>query len=569
MKQYEKILKNIESKDFKKAEEICNEIQNLSNDHIALNLLGLTQIKQNKFKLAEKNFIKSCLINDVFEPAIKNLYLLYLKQKKISKMLYFAKKLINLNNNNPAYNYFLGLAFELNHLYDDAIKLYKKSIDLNYIEKRNALNNIGNILLTTKKPEESIHYFKKAHELDTENIYVIYNLLSNYAELRDINNLETGLKTYKLIEKDLKTYFYYKAELLILKNQTNEAKELLEKNLDDVRFAVKLIRLNFTTGNYEDAKQLFFKIKNKLYDDSNYSNFLATTFLFEGDFEQGWKFYDKRISKINSKYFNIKEWRGENLTDKKILVFSEQGLGDTIQFSKYLISLLKISNNVTFLVQKKILDIFRKDIKGLTIMPIENFEKKNFDFKIDLGSLIKFFYKDKINNQVEILNARDDNEVTKLVKIDRSKMNVGIAWSGSFYGPNEPYRSLNLIDLEKLFELDVNYYCLQNEIRNSDLNYFQSLNLTDCGNFNLVQIGEIINNLDLVITVDTSILHLSASLDKETWALLNLYPDWRWNEFQKFHTYNSLKLFRQKRFNIWSDIIDDIYNELKIKLIKD
>ena len=180
--------------------------------------------------------------------------------------------------------------------------------------------------------------------------------------------------------------------------------------------------------------------------------------------------------------------------------------------------------------------------------------------------MVKFFYKEKINNAISLFKM-NNNKINELVKIKKSKLNVGIAWSGSFFGPNEPYRSLNLKNLEKLFSLDINFYCLQSEIRNYDYDYFKSLNIVDCSNFDLIQIGQIINNLDLVISTDTSILHLSASFNKETWGILNLYPDWRWSKFEKFNPYNSLKLFRQSRFNYWDDIIDDIYYQLKTKLV--
>ena len=83
MDKYKIILKNIDNKDFEKAEKICSEIKDIENDYIALNLLGLTQIKQNKYNLAEKNFTKSLMINENFEPSIKNLYLLYLMKKNI------------------------------------------------------------------------------------------------------------------------------------------------------------------------------------------------------------------------------------------------------------------------------------------------------------------------------------------------------------------------------------------------------------------------------------------------------------------------------------------------------
>ena len=69
--------------------------------------------------------------------------------------------------------------------------------------------------------------------------------------------------------------------------------------------------------------------------------------------------------------------------------------------------------------------------------------------------------------------------------------------------------------------------------------------------------------MDLIISVDTSILHLASSFNKKTWGILNLYPDWRWSKFEKFNPYSSLKLFRQTKFNYWDDTINDIYSQLK------
>ena len=143
-----------------------------------------------------------------------------------------------------------------------------------------------------------------------------------------------------------------------------------------------------------------------------------------------------------------------------------------------------------------------------------------------------------------------------------------MVWSGSFNGANEPYRSIPLKSLKKLFSLDVNFYCLQNEIWDRDLNDFKSLNMIDYSKYKLEEITSIIRNLDLVITSDTSLLHLSASLNQETWGMLNLNPDWRWGEFNKISPYKSLKIFKQEYFNDWSNVENQIFEELNKKIIK-
>ena len=98
------------------------------------------------------------------------------------------------------------------------------------------------------------------------------------------------------------------------------------------------------------------------------------------------------------------------------------------------------------------------------------------------------------------------------------------------------------------------------------MNYFKSSKIIDFGKYNFKELLSIIPNLDLVISSDTSLLHLSASLNKETWGMINLSPDWRWGEFNKINPYLSLKLFHQKKFNNWKDVSDEIYENLKNKL---
>ena len=94
-------------------------------------------------------------------------------------------------------------------------------------------------------------------------------------------------------------------------------------------------------------------------------------------------------------------------------------------------------------------------------------------------------------------------------------------------------------------------------------------NLVDYGKYKLDEIASIIQNLDLVITSDTSLLHLSASLNKETWGMLSLYPDWRWGEFNRFNPYSSLKIFKQDKFNDWTNVEKEIAEELKKKIINE
>ena len=174
----------------------------------------------------------------------------------------------------------------------------------------------------------------------------------------------------------------------------------------------------------------------------------------------------------------------------------------------------------------------------------------------------------KINNEENLININQNENLELKKKIDFSKNNIGLVWSGSFLGPNEPYRSIPLHYFKKILNLDANFYALQNEIWQRDIKEFQSSNLINYGNYKLDQLASFISELDLVITSDTSLLHLAASLKVETWGILCLYPDWRWGEFYKFNPYQNLRLFNQKTFNNWEFINDDVYKALKERINK-
>ena len=326
------------------------------------------------------------------------------------------------------------------------------------------------------------------------------------------------------------------------------------------------MRLYFNIGQNDKGNELLKQSKSQIKVNPELYNYLGLRSLYEGNFDDGWKYYEYRNSKKVDFFKDIPEWSGEKIDKKSIVVFNEQGLGDSLQFSKYLIPLTKIAGKVTFVVQENIKNLFKKDFENLSIEIIKDSKNIKYDFKIALGSLIKFFYKEKINFKGILIQSNNQLDFKWKNQISNSKLNIGLAWSGSFNGPNEPYRSIPLEVFKRVFKLDANFYCLQNEIWDRDQKYFKSLKLNDCSKYKLDEVASIIKNLDLVITVDTSLLHLSACLNKETWGILSLYPDWRWGEFNKINPYSDLKILKQKNFNDWNDIESLIFKEISLKI---
>ena len=567
MAELKDIVDQIQKRDLDKALDLCELIKNSKNKHIIFNFKGVIHLLKNNDDLAESNFLNSINENNKFEDPIKNLYIFYLKKKKYKELLTYAKKLIEIDKLNHQYTYQLAYAFELNDDFDSAIKFYKIYLDYDVKDKKKALNNIGSIYLGKNKPKIALDYFLEAIKFGEDKI-ILNNLLNCYIKLRDITNIEIFFKKAKKIDQNYIEFIFNNAEYLILKNKINEAIKILKENTNKSKFLVSLLRLYFNTAQNDKGIELLNNSKNQFKDNPELYNYLGLRSLYEGNFDDGWKYYEYRYSKKIDFFPEIKEWIGEKIDKKNIVVFNEQGLGDAIQFSKYLSPLTKIANKVTFVVQKNIKNLFKEDIRNLFVETIETSKDKKYDFKIALGSLIKFFYKDKIRYGDQLIQSDEKLDLKWKNQISNSKLNVGLTWSGSFNGPNEPFRSIEIRKFEKFFSLNANFYCLQNEIWERDLEYFRSFQINDFSKYDLNEIASIIRNLDLVITIDTSLLHLSASLNKETWGILSLYPDWRWGEFNNINPYESLKIYKQRQFNEWDSVLDEIYLNLDSKIKK-
>ena len=565
MNELELIAENIKNKNLDKALELCELNTNSNNKMIIFNFIGVIHFIKKDLVTAEKNFLSAIKIDDKFQDPIRNLCVIYTNTKKFDKLLNFSIKLYKLDNSNPLNIFQIGSANELNKNYDDAIKYYEEFINTIGSDKKRGFNNIGNIYLRKGKPKISIKYFSKALEFDKNNKILINNVLLCYLSLRDEEKADEYFKKAEIIDSNYIEFLHNKAEYLILKNQIDEAEKLLDKNKNITKFLITLIRLYFNSGQSDKGNELLNKSRETLSNNSDFYNYLGIRYLYEGNFDEGWKYYEYRKSKLTHFFQEIKEWDGNNIIDKSIVVYNEQGLGDSIQFSKYLVPLSKVAKHVTFVVQDNIKNLF-KNSKKINIENYHSCKNQKFDFKISLGSLIKYFYKDKIDLEDRLIELNKTQKLDIENKIDVSKKNIGIVWSGSFLGPNEPYRSIPLNYFRKILNLDANFYALQNEVWDRDISEFQSSNLIDCGNYKLDELSSLISKLDLVITSDTSILHLAASLNVETWGILCLYPDWRWGEFNKFNPYTKLKLFNQKKFNNWDFINDEVFETLKKRL---
>lgn len=562
-----KILNLFKNGEFNRALTLCEKNKDKLNEHIIKNLKGVIYLKQKNYSLAVKNFMESIEANKNFVDPYNNLYVLFVKIKDFKNLIIIARKIYELDKLNSTSNFKLAYALELSGNLTQSINFYNSAISLGFKDKKVIFNNLGNIYLQLDKVDKSIELFSISYKEDLNNKFVINNLIKALIQKKEVDKTEILLEKAKIIDENYSEYLYNKAELLFLKKQFEESVLILKdliNNYKDSKYSLLLSKIYFTIGEIKKGDDIINECMDLFSTDFKVINFKGMRNLFYGNFDEGWKFYEYRRSALNKLYPQIPEWNGENLTDKNILVYNEQGIGDCIQFSKYLFLLNKICTNIDFLVDKKIHNMFRRDVSGIKICTKEDIISKKYNFKIPLGSLLKFFYK-QISTIKESLLYVDDIKAEIFNKeINNSKINIGLVWSGSFYGPREPYSSIPFSKMKNILDLEANFYCLQNEIRVNDKDDFDKSNIINYGHLSFNDIPSFANNLDLIISTDTSFLHMAGSIKKETWGLIPLNPDWRWGKFFELDPYPNFKIYKQKNFDDW----DEVLNIIKSDLIK-
>ncbi len=563
-----KIIEFLENDNLDKAYELCNNNFDNKDEHIINNIKGVILFKKKELELAKFSFLKAIEIKRDFVDPYKNLFKLNLRVQDYKSAIDNAKKIIELDNQKKPVSYFnLALAYDLNKDYNQAIELYKVVDSLNFKEKKILYNNIAKCFLGAENINEAKNYYLKALEFDENDKTIINNLLILYLRIGDRDKIEQFYKRAEIIDKDYIEFKLNSSDYLFSKQKINQAIDLLKTIIEDTKnytAYIKLAKIFSIIGDYKNAINIIDKAIN-IYPNSEDLKFTRGMYhLSKGEFEKGWEFYEFRSSIVKDKSFeNIKTWNGEDLKGSSILVTREQGMGDVLQFSRFLINLSPLCKKIDFVTYAKLLPIFKKKYKNITVCKKSEIVKNKYNYKISLGSLNRYFYKENVPNPSCLINFNDDKKKYWGSIISKKKRNIGLVWSGNFFGPKEPFRSIELKNFDELLKLDFNFYSFQNEIWDRDKEFFKKSNIIDLSKENFIDIIGIIQNLDLMISTDTFFLHLACICNKETWGLISADSDWRWYEYYKYNPYKSLKIYKQSDYKNWENVLNLMINNLK------
>ena len=563
-----KIINHLNNNNLSEAFDLCENNEDNKIKHIISNIKGVIFFKQQKLEQAKKEFLKSIETGKSFIDPYKNLLKLNLKTQDYKSAIKNGKKIIELEVQKNSVSYFnLALAYDLNKEYKRAIDLYKTAEISNFKEKKILFNNIAKCFLGAQNINEAKNYYLKALEFDHKDKLIINNLLILFLRIGDKDKIEHFYNRAQEIDKDYIEFKLNKSEYLLFNDKIEEAINCLKNLISESKNYVAYTKLSKIYSKIGDLKKSVETIDQAIIEHPKQKDLKftrGTQHLIVGEFEKGWDFYELRDSIIKDDSFtNLKNWRGENLKDSTILVTSEQGMGDVIQFSKFLINLSPLCKKIDFIPFNKLLPIFKKKFKNINICSKNEISQNDYDYKISLGSLNKYFFREKNSNSSDLINFSEDKKKHWGTVLKNEKKNIGLVWSGNFFGPKEPSRSIELKKFDKLLKLDLNFYSFQNEIWERDKKFFNNTDIIDFSKESFVDIIAIIQNLDLVISTDTFFLHLACICNKETWGLISANSDWRWYEYYKYNPYKSLKIYKQTNYKNWDDVINLIQNDLK------
>lgn len=405
-----------------------------------------------------------------------------------------------------------------------------------------ALHNRGNCLKELKRLDEALASYDRAVALRPDHAEALNSRGTCLRELGRVDEAMAGYDRALALRPD-----YAEA----LSNRGNCLKELkrLAEALADYERAIAL-RPDFAEAHYGQA--------------------LCRLLL--GDFDRGWTEHEWRwgTDQFRGTQRNFRQplWRGEDIGGKTILLHGEQGLGDTIQFCRY-VPLIRARGAQVILEVARPLQTLMAGLAGARQIIAKGEPLPDFDWHCPLLSLpLAFGTRLKtIPAATPYLHASAVAAKHWFEQLGRTKRPlVGLAWSGNPRLKNDRNRSIALRELLPLLDSGATFVSLQKDVREADaavlrergdLQHFGD-RLTDFSDT-----AALISCLDLVISVDTSVAHLAGAMAMPTWILLPHVPDWRWLlDRGDSPWYPSARLFRQDRTRQWDGVIGRLKDAL-------
>jgi len=477
-----------------------------------------TLFQLSKFYYTQKNYVpaeKYLLKTVAIQPGVAGIFsVLGIVQKELGKYQEAEVNYVKALQINPLFSeayYNLGLLYHHKRNIVSAVVMYQKAVELNpqfYL----AYYNCGNAYRELEQYDEAEKYYNHAIDVKSDYADAYYNL---------------GVLQEKKYNHE-SAFSYYTTAI-----QHNEGHTLAHWNRS---------LLNLLQKNYK-----------------------------EGFAEYEWR---KKKEDFPKRKFSKPELISTRVEGKVIFVYDDQGAGDAIQFVRYLKQLKSLGAKIIFECDSSLLDLMTASGVADAVVSRPEGMKNDFyyDFHISLLSLPHLFgtVESTIPSETPYIQPYKKS-VSKFIttRAKNDNLKVGVAWAGNPYHSRDQHRSIDFQLFSSLFAFPhVEFYSLQKFIPGQQI----PENLNTCGLIlnelnNFEDTAALIQKMDLVISVDTSVAHLAGALGKEVWTLIYYYPDWRWRlEGDTTPWYPTMKLFRQQKPLEWNIVIEKVTQALKEKI---
>jgi tetratricopeptide (TPR) repeat protein len=505
-----------------------------------LNNRGITLLRLGQFEPAAASFSQALMATPNEPVVLCNLGNAKKGLNRLSEAMEHYRAAIRALPTHVDAHFNLGLVHQIRNELAEAAACYERAVAL-ATDHIDALNNLGVTMRDMGKHTEALRHTDAALARQP-NFAQAHN--NRGLILRQTNRLTEALESFD------------RAILL--------APDNTDFHINRGHVLKDLQRLPEALNSYDHALSLHANHPDALWNKS-------LALILGGNYELGWPLYDARLLipalRGNIPVFTQALWNGQSpLLGKTILVHGEQGYGDSIQFCRYLPLLANAGATVLFRVQRALIPLMQSLDPRIQLLDMASSTLPAFDFYCPLMSLparLKTTLT-SIPGQRPYLHAGRERLAIWSAKLNRPAgvPNLGLAWCGAERHQNDTNRSMALETLAPAIDKRANWHGLVKEPRAADSMTLGNIkNLYDHADDlqDFADTAALIEHLDLIITVDTSVAHLAGALGKRVWVLLPYAPDYRWL-LDRYDSpwYPSMRLFRQTQPGQWDAVVDEI-----------
>jgi len=512
----------------------------------AYNNLGLCLKALKRFEQAVEYYEKAIELKPDYAEAYNNLGLTLQEQGLWAQAIEKFESAISLKPDHSGAHYNLGFALNEIDKLDAAASHYRRSIQLKP-DFADAHNNLGVILKRQGRIREAIAHYRTALEYSSQKADIY-------------NNLGNALKINGRID-----------EAIEMLHRALAARPDFAEAYNNMGVALQA-RGNHTAAliNFEKAVEL-----KPEFAEARFNR--ATIDLLHGNYSRGWQGYEWRFKKrhwqdVYPIRHSLPRWDGSPFPEKRLLVYDEQGFGDTIQFVRYLPQVKALGGTVILETRKPLLACLQgaEGIDEVIDRSAVGDSAEGCDLVVPLLSLPGIFGTnlESIPAKIPYLHAEAAKVSYWKKRIRGSEFKVGLVWAGNPDQENDDLRSVALNDLMTLADIPgLRLFGLQKGIAAGQVTEIPAeTGLIDLGPEleDFSDTAAVMANMDLIISVDTAAVHLAGAMGLPVWILVCFSLDWRWMlERDDCPWYSTARLFRQPEPGNWDVVFRRVAKELE------